>query len=298
MGFMKQDSYRPLGKRQTLHDLRQAARSPKQPENPEQRLVPTTETPLAHDTTSRLNKRASTFGINALTKLRIVKSSAAPTQPTWTQYELIRYIGFCGNGHVDLCFDTSYGILIAIKTLTLKIPSAPLAVASILQSLSHHSNIIRYHTSILNPAHPTHLQLVFEYSPRGDLLDYLDTIDSTVPEQFLWHVFKHVACGLNFLHSSGVVHGDIKPANILFTAAREGDRFSLHKIADFGAASRDCSSNIPRGHLGTPSFQPPETNHRHGPGSDIWALGCMNHKLILGRLSVQKIEELDTDAEA
>ncbi|KAH6857448.1 kinase-like domain-containing protein, partial [Alternaria rosae] len=112
------------------------------------------------------------------------------------------------------------------------------------------------------------------------------------------HVFKHVACGLDFLHSRGVVHGDTKPANILLTAAREGDRFSLHKIAYFGAASRGCSSNIPRGHLGTPSFQPPETDYRHEPGSDIWALGCMIPELILGRLPVQKIEELDTDEKA
>lgn len=298
MDFMKQDGHRPLGKRRTLHDLRQAARSPKQPVNSEQRLVPTTETPLAHDTTSRLKKHASTFGINALTKLRIIKSSAAPTQPTWIQYELIKYIDSGGNGHVDLCFDTSAGILVAVKTLTVKSPAALLAEASIFQSLGHHSNIIRYHNSLLNPAHPSRLQLFFEYCPRGDLLDYLDTIDSTVPVQFFWHVFKHVACGLNFLHSYGVVHGDIKPANILLTTARKGERFSLHKIADFGAASQDCSSNIPRGHLGTLSFQPPETNYRHGPGADIWALGCMIPELILGRLPVQKIEELDTDAEA
>ena len=83
MGFMKQDSYGPLGKRQTLHDLRQAARSPKQPENSDQTLVQATDATPAQDNTSRLKKRASTFGIkNALTKLRIIKTSAAPAEPT------------------------------------------------------------------------------------------------------------------------------------------------------------------------------------------------------------------------
>ena len=110
-------------------------------------------------------------------------------------------------------------------------------------------------------------------------------------------MFKHVACGLAFLHSRGIVHGDIKPANILLTAAREGERFSLPKIADFGAAACDCPPAIPRGHIGTPSFQPPEADYRHGPESDMWSLGSMIHELILGRLPMQKVRELENDAE-
>jgi len=150
MGFMKQGSHRSLGRRRTLHDLRHAARSPKQPANSDQTLVQTT------DATSRLKKRASTFGIkNALTKLRIIKSSAAPTQPVWTQYELVKRIGSGGNGLVDLCFDTSAGILVAVKTLTLPNPAAPLAEAMILQNLGRHGNIIRYYNSVLSPPHPS-----------------------------------------------------------------------------------------------------------------------------------------------
>ncbi|KAI4636861.1 hypothetical protein J4E93_010877 [Alternaria ventricosa] len=298
MGFMKQGSQRPLGRRQTLHDLRRAARSPKQPENSDQTLVQATDPTPAQDNTSRLKKRASTFGIkNALTKLRIIKTSAAPAEPIWTQYELVKRIGSGGNGLVDLCFDTSAGILVAVKTLTLPNPAAPLAEATILQNLGRHGNIVRYYNSVLSPPHPNRLQLIFEYCPRGDLLDYLDTLDGAIPELFLWHVFKHVACGLAFLHSRGIVHGDIKPANILLTAAREGERFSLPKIADFGAASCNPSPEIPRGHIGTPSFQPPEADYRHGPESDIWSLGSMMHELVLGRVPMQKVRELEIDAE-
>ncbi|KAI4604909.1 hypothetical protein J4E80_010837 [Alternaria sp. BMP 0032] len=298
MGFMKQGSQRPLGRRRTLHDLRRAARSPKQPENSDQTLVQATDAPQAQDNTSQLKKRASTFGIkNALTKLRIIKTSAAPAEPIWTQYELVRRIGSGGNGLVDLCFDTSAGILVAVKTLTLPNPAVPLPEATILQNLGRHGNIIRYYNSVLSPPHPSRLQLIFEYCPRGDLLDYLDTLDGPIPELFLWHVFKHVACGLAFLHSRGIVHGDIKPANILLTAAREGERFSLPKIADFGAASCNPPPEIPRGHIGTPSFQPPEADLRHGPESDLWSLGSMMHELVLGRVPMQKVRELETDAE-
>jgi serine/threonine protein kinase len=296
MSSTRQGDPRPLGKRRTLHNLRLTSRSPNQAGTSDQTLVPSSESPQAHHAVSRLKKRASAFGINALVKLRIIKSSEAATQAVWSHYELIRHIGSGGNAHVDLCRDIMTGTLVAVKTLVLKNPAAPLAEASILQHLGHHSNIIRYHTSLLNPAHPSRLQLVFEYCPRGDLLDYLDTLDGPVPELFLWHVFKHVACGLAFLHSRGVVHGDIKPANILLTANREGESFSLPKIADFGAVSRNCPRNIPRGHLGTPAFQPPEETYQHGPESDIWALGCMIHEMVLGRLPVQELEEPDIDA--
>jgi len=51
MGFMKQGSQRPLGRRRTLHDLRRAARSPKQPENSDQTLVQATDAPQAQDST-------------------------------------------------------------------------------------------------------------------------------------------------------------------------------------------------------------------------------------------------------
>lgn len=297
MSLTKNSSSIPLRKRKTLHNLRRVSPGLDGPGSNDQTLVSLPELPRAQRTTSRLKRRASAFGVNALVKLRIVKSSAAARQRTWNHYELIRHIGSGGNGDVDLCRDISTGTLVAVKTLSLNNPALPLAETSILQYLGRHGNIIGYHTSLLNPSHPSRLQLVFEYCPRGDLLDYLDNLKEPVSELFLWHVFKHLACGLAFLHSHNVVHGDIKPANILLTASREGERFSLPKIADFGAASRNPPRQPPRGHLGTPSFQPPEASRHHGPESDIWALGCVIHELVLGRLPVQKMRDADIDVD-
>ncbi|KAK1910209.1 hypothetical protein P3342_006482 [Pyrenophora teres f. teres] len=129
------------------------------------------------------------------------------------------------------------------------------------------------------------------------MLGYAASFQGHVPEMFIWHAFKHVACGLAFLHERGVVHGDIKLANILLASPREGETYPLPKIADFGAAAIKPSCRIPWGHMGTLGWQPPEESYHHGPESDVWALGCMVHKLALGLLPVerQEIPNIDID---
>ena len=122
------------------------------------------------------------------------------------------------------------------------------------------------------------------------MVDYVAMFKDGVPEMFIWHAFKHVACGFAFLHKRGVVHGGIKLANILLTAPREGEQYPLPKIADFGSAAIKPSHRIPRGHTGTLGWQPPELFYRHGPESDIWALGYVIHSFALGYLPIQRLE--------
>lgn len=89
---------------------------------------------------------------------------------------------------------------------------------------------------------------------------------------------SQVLRGLAYLHEEGVIHRDIKGANILTT--KEG----LVKLADFGVATRQegmHESNV----VGTPYWMAPEVIELAGAttASDIWSLGCTIIELLDGR---------------
>lgn len=89
---------------------------------------------------------------------------------------------------------------------------------------------------------------------------------------------SQVLHGLLYLHEQGVIHRDIKGANILTT--KEG----LVKLADFGVASRTTGlseSSV----VGTPYWMAPEVIELSGAttASDIWSLGCTVIELLDGK---------------
>ncbi|KAF8412791.1 hypothetical protein HHK36_000761 [Tetracentron sinense] len=126
-----------------------------------------------------------------------------------------------------------------------------------------------YGRTISNPC------FLMEYMEMGSLQDWLRA-HRRIPEKIISGVARWVLEGLKYLHGMSIVHGDIKPSNLLINSKGEV------KIADFGASrmvvgTRDsCVS-----YTGTYTYMSPEMlepnrlseDHSDGYAGDVWALG-------------------------
>jgi serine/threonine-protein kinase len=94
-------------------------------------------------------------------------------------------------------------------------------------------------------------------------------------------ILREVAAGLDHAHTQGVVHRDVKPANVLIGA---GGRV---KVADLGIATAAEMTNITRSGmvLGTPSYMAPEQleGAPAGPTADVYALAAVAFEALAGR---------------
>jgi serine/threonine protein kinase len=119
---------------------------------------------------------------------------------------------------------------------------------------------------------------------------HVDSKDKDVFEKTLWQI----VCALGFLHSKGIVHGDIKPSNILLCG-------STIKLTDFSLSTFHTSESH-RIHLKesyTENYRPPEVWNGQGYTykGDIWALGCTFHEIVYNKKYILDISSKDLQEE-
>ncbi|MFH0899625.1 MAG: protein kinase [Pseudomonadota bacterium] len=113
-----------------------------------------------------------------------------------------------------------------------------------------------------------------------------------VPASRAVHLLVQACESLAEAHHRGLVHRDVKPANIC--ACRVGLQTDFVKVLDFGLAKGtvgiglgDSQLTADGTALGSPAFMPPEVasgQHAVGPLADIYALGCVAYWLVTGKL--------------
>lgn len=124
------------------------------------------------------------------------------------------------------------------------------------------------------------------------VMEWIDGIDlhrvvqraGRLPATTAVRMLLPVAAGLAHAHRRGVVHGDVKPENVLF-ARQHGGAGRRIKLIDFGIAGIDGSTVGPRMAL-TPDYAAPErvALGQRGPAADQWAFCVMLYELVTGRL--------------
>ncbi|KAF1840300.1 kinase-like protein [Cucurbitaria berberidis CBS 394.84] len=117
----------------------------------------------------------------------------------------------------------------------------------------------------------SHLYIQTEYCEGGNLRKYLDTVgfNSRLDDFRIWKILLELLMGLKFIHDSGYIHLDLKPANILIDF--EGGL----KIADFGLASAWPAPRHIDGEGDRHYLAPEALSGRFDKPADVFALGMM-----------------------
>lgn len=149
---------------------------------------------------------------------------------------------------------------------------AALSEARLLQKLRH-PHIVRCEEVALDSEFHV-VRLVLEYMDGGDLRELIDERkqkDEGFPPHIPRRVLASVGGALQYVHGAGVLHRDVKPANVLLS------KNSMRvKLADFGIAKlAEAATLKAQTVVGTPYYFSPElvSGELYGTASDCWALG-------------------------
>ena len=139
-------------------------------------------------------------------------------------------------------------------------------------------NVVKIYDFIENP-----ITIVMEYCAKGSLRSILDKKIDLHPIYKIFLIYS-ICDGLGYIHSKGIVHGDLKCDNILLSDEKRyyiGNKYyPIPKLADFGLSQ--ISPNKVAG--GTPGYIAPEVYKGSGLNfkTDIFALGMVMFEILSG----------------
>lgn len=226
------------------------------------------------------------------------ETGAMPGRFEGARYANLEALGRGGMGKVTASLDREIGRIVALKTLAR--PDADrshmkrfLQEARITAQLEHPNVVPVYDIGVLPDGQPFYTMRVVKKQSLGDVLDR-DELRKHWPLVRLLGAFVQVCRALAYAHARGVLHGDIKPDNILL-----GD-FGEVYLADWGLAKvhRDSTvrralkeSSPPPGFAtpsgGTPGYLAPEIALGRWESvdqrSDLFALGVILYEILTGK---------------
>jgi TonB family protein len=200
------------------------------------------------------------------------------------RYEVLEKLGSGGSGTVYKATDPFIGRVLAIKTFRVDLmPGAQrdrylqrfYHEARISGGLSHPNIVALFDVGEMDGLP----YLVFEFVD-GPPLDIALARSSRLDAAETIRVVEQAAAALDFAHARGIVHRDIRPANIILATDRRV------RIADFGIARVEGSQLTQHGEiLGTPAYMSPEQirGYELSPGSDLFSLAVCAYEMLSGQ---------------
>jgi eukaryotic-like serine/threonine-protein kinase len=207
------------------------------------------------------------------------------------RYVTVALIGRGGMGEVWSAQDQDLDRLVALKFLTSETfvgldPQLITREAKAASALNHHGIVTIHEVVSSGPSPAIVMELVKGKPIRevcGKPLPILEALD----------IVLQIAEALAAAHAGGVIHGDVKPENILLRP----DRYV--KLLDFGLARKVTTETLALGYspvLGTLRYMSPEQARAEPltPASDVFSLGLVLYELLAGQHAFPATSALDT----
>jgi tRNA A-37 threonylcarbamoyl transferase component Bud32 len=198
------------------------------------------------------------------------------------QYQIIEQIGAGAQASVYRAYQPTMERYVAVKVLPRHFASDPTFVQRFYQEARL---IARLEHAHILPVYDFGedrgiAYLAMRYLEAGTLKDIM--IERTLPLPEVTHLICQIASALDYAHRQGVVHRDVKPANIMID--REGNSY----LTDFGVAKivEGTGGLTASGTIGTPAYMSPEQGMtgRIDGRSDVYALGVLLYQLVTNTL--------------
>jgi serine/threonine protein kinase len=204
-----------------------------------------------------------------------------------SHYRIEAMVGHGTFGSVFRAFDTLLERTVAVKVFKPNIGPAPLAALAEARSAAalNHPNVCTVFAVDDSEGMPLIVMEYLDGKPLSSLL-----LKGPMPGVRVAHIGRQIADGLAAAHRMGIVHGDLKPANIMLVGE------DAVKITDFGLARRvraprdeDATqtwSLADDGSIaGTPAYMSPEQSRGETvtPASDVFSLGVVLYEMRAGR---------------
>lgn len=218
------------------------------------------------------------------------------------RYEVVRELGRGGMGVVYLCKDVVTGDRVALKRLRTPEKGAARAAeeswwfhqeARAVSLLDHPAIVRARDFGQLADGTPF---FVMDVLPGRSVHEWMHTMH--LPWSVIWAMVDQVLAGLGHAHARGVIHGDLKPSNIMLDLASSalGPRayvldLGLAWLREYRHDSRLDGASAPEvavhSGAGTVGWVAPEQIRRQvalvGPATDLYALGCVMYRVMSGR---------------
>eukprot|EP00931_Biecheleriopsis_adriatica_P048827 TRINITY_DN28214_c0_g1_i1.p1 TRINITY_DN28214_c0_g1~~TRINITY_DN28214_c0_g1_i1.p1 ORF type:complete len:660 (-),score=105.88 TRINITY_DN28214_c0_g1_i1:58-2037(-) len=208
----------------------------------------------------------------------------SPEEAVWSRYEQLKVLGKGHFGEVVLAEEKCSGTKVAVKKFG-RVPSQHANTKDDnvecseghIQNALGHPNLIRVFevVEMIDTVY-----VIMEFAPGATLTKYAS---NTARGPWLAGAAQQILSATAYCHLCGVLHGDLKPENVLCGGTRP-DGCPICLVCDFGHAAICVGSNRQMGGVGDPRYVAPEAAAGEGTTekSDIFMLGMTFYELLTG----------------